>query len=421
MLKKVLIISFLFLILVVLSILGINYWKVFLFQDSAWILAAAASLGLLSGGLLAGFKKEIEMAVPAGLVKRHTLISFMEHWGTTLGLLISMISGLLLIINPSLLQMNLHFLGLILIFIFGDYFLADFLVSKKLNNLLPSFTDILDGTLKKYLFRTKWSDHGKYLASQKSSFLAFIAFGFGIAVTGVIKVIGIIWSLPVEIIRTSTSIHDISAILFSVMVFIHIILVLSVPSNRRLFNSWFTGTIAEQSLKTEAAVTVPINSNSDFKILYPSGFTNAASYILDSRGVIQTAAKLVTEDGELTLDIAAKTRLLDQAGGPLSQLSMGPPVDPPPPPESSTIILARELGPRGAAFDPPLALTMKYRTLPAGADEKTIRMVFWNGETWQSLPGAPDPVNRTVTAGISHPGKYALVSGQLICKDNEDR
>jgi cytochrome b subunit of formate dehydrogenase len=396
MLKKVSVISFIFLILAALSILGINYWKVFLFQDSAWILAVAVSLGLLSGGLLSGFKKEIDSAAQAGLAKRHTLISFMEHWGTSLGLLVLMISGLLLIVNPSLLQMNLHFLGLILIFLFGGYFLADFFVSKKFNNLLPDFTDIIDGTIKKYLFRTRWSDKGKYLASQKSSFLAFAAFGIGIAVTGVIKIIGIKWNIPVKIIQTSTSIHDISAILFSVIVLVHIIMVVSVPSNRRLFISWFTGTIGEQT---------------NINTLNLREFTSAASYILDSRGVIQTAAKIVTLDGGLMLDIAAKTRLLDQAGGPLSQLTVGPPAGPPAPPEQGMIILAHELGPKGATFDPPLILTLKYKALPAGADEKTIRIIFWNGASWQSLPGRLDPANRTVTARISHLSQYALVTG----------
>jgi cytochrome b subunit of formate dehydrogenase len=248
MLKRTLIGSLLILIFLNLGILGIYYLKVSLFQISPWILAISIYLGLITWVLMTLFKKET-LIVPAGLLKRHTLASYMEHWGTAFGLFVLIISGLLLLINPTLFQMNLHFLGLFFVLLFGSYFLADFFVSKKFNNLLPNYIDIADGTLGKYLFRMKWSDNGKYLSSQKSSFLSLTTFCIGITITGVLKLVGIIWSLPVELIQISTRVHDIAGALFVLVVVVHIMLVLFVRSNRRLLISWFTGTIPEEHPK----------------------------------------------------------------------------------------------------------------------------------------------------------------------------
>jgi cytochrome b subunit of formate dehydrogenase len=246
MLKKALIASILLLILLALSISGITFLKASLFQTVPWVLAAPVFLGFLAGGLLARLKTKTGLTAPSEPEKRHTIVSFVEHWATAAGLLVLIISGLRLKRSPDLFQANLHFLGLFIFLFFGGFFLADFFVSKKFSNLLPNLSDIIDGTLKKYLFRMKWNDKGKYLSSQKSSFLVFSAFGIGIVITGIIKMAGIMWSLPVELIQISTSIHDIAAVLFVLVVIIHIFWVLLVNYNRRLLISWFTGIIPQE-------------------------------------------------------------------------------------------------------------------------------------------------------------------------------
>jgi cytochrome b subunit of formate dehydrogenase len=248
MLKRVLIISLLILIFLILSILGINYLKVSLFQTSPWILVIPICLGLLTGGLITMFKKK-KLIVPTELLKRHSLASYMEHWGTALGLFVLIISGFLLLIKPTLFQMNLHFLGLFFVLLFGCYFLADFFISKKYNDLLPNYVDLIDGTLRKYLYKTRWVDNEKYLSSQKSSFLSLTTFGIGITITGMIKIVGMLWNLPLELIQISTRVHDIAAALFVIVVLIHIILAALVRDNRRLLVSWFTGIVPEDGPK----------------------------------------------------------------------------------------------------------------------------------------------------------------------------
>lgn len=137
--------------------------------------------------------------------------------------------------------MNLHFIGLIITLYFGTYFLVHSLVTKKLKNLIPDFSDIIKGTFKKYIMGAKWTDKGKYLSSQKSAFLVFALLGAGIIVTGSIKTVAYYWGVPFKVTQIVTQSHDIIAGLFVLMLVVHIIFVVSIPSHRRLLKSLFTG------------------------------------------------------------------------------------------------------------------------------------------------------------------------------------
>lgn len=101
--------------------------------------------------------------------------------------------------------------------------------------------DIWDGTIKKYLLRKKWNDAGKYLSSQKSAFFAFAVLGLGVLVTGAIKMGDLAGQDPSQSVSVASYVHDIFAILFILLLIIHILLVLVVRSYRRLLVSWFTG------------------------------------------------------------------------------------------------------------------------------------------------------------------------------------
>jgi cytochrome b subunit of formate dehydrogenase len=244
MLKKVIIVSTIFVILLVPAIFWMDYLNVYLFISSPWLLFIPAFLGLLFGVLKTGLKSTSGQGEE--LAGRHTVGSFMEHWGAAFGIIILMVSGFVLKASASLLQTNLHFLGLFVTLLFGSYFLIDFFAGSKFNTLLPDFTDIIDGTVKKYLLRSKWKDGTKYSSSQKSSFLAFLTLGIGIMVTGIVKVIGLSGNISPGLLQVSTTVHDAAAELFSVLVLLHIILALAVPSNLRLSGSWFTGKTPEK-------------------------------------------------------------------------------------------------------------------------------------------------------------------------------
>jgi hypothetical protein len=167
-------------------------------------------------------------------------------------------------------------------------------------------------------------------------------------------------------------------------------------------------TSVDSGLITVMSKTNSGGGGSSYPILRIMGFAADAGVSLQRDGVREEAIQLQTGDKKVGLDIAANTKLLDQAGSPLTQLIFSPWVNPPQPPERNTMIMAFELGPEGAAFDPPLTLTVRYGVLPRGVDQSTTRIMYWDGSSWQSLPSRLD-VNRTVTAEISHFSKYALV------------
>jgi hypothetical protein len=128
---------------------------------------------------------------------------------------------------------------------------------------------------------------------------------------------------------------------------------------------------------------------------------------LTTEGAATAAAQYKSHDGKLILDIAAATKLTNSTGDTLTTLSAAVLADPPPAPEGNAILLAYELGPEGATFDPELTLTFSYGTLPEGA--KNLRLMYWNGTAWKYVPADVDTAQGTVAASITHFSKYALI------------
>jgi cytochrome b subunit of formate dehydrogenase len=246
MVKKTVSFLVVYLIVVGLVIVWVSSVQTKLFSDIPWMFSIAIIIGVIAGIFTARAKLKNtgqEVNPP-----RHTLYSFMEHWGTGIGIILMIVSSRLLGLafvpqenNPSVMPSNLHFTGLIFTLLFGGYFLADFLVSREYRTMMPSLRDIWDGTIKKYLLRKKWNDTGKYLSSQKSAFLAFAVLGLGVLVTGVIKTAGLRGQDPSPSVTGVSYAHDIFALLFILLLIVHIVLVLAVRSYRRMLVSWFTG------------------------------------------------------------------------------------------------------------------------------------------------------------------------------------
>jgi cytochrome b subunit of formate dehydrogenase len=165
----------------------------------------------------------------------------LEHWGTAIGIFILIVSGFQIHYHAGLPAIKLHFLGILFTLLFGSYFLTDFFVSRKYRVLLPRLKDIIDGTVRKYFFRFKYRENGKYLASQKASFLLFVVLGMIILITGIIKLLFFYITISFRLFEISTRIHDISAILFGLVLVIHILLVIARRHNWPLLLSWFNG------------------------------------------------------------------------------------------------------------------------------------------------------------------------------------
>jgi thiosulfate reductase cytochrome b subunit len=246
MLKKTLSAASVVIVIFALAIVMTYNARDFLFHSLGWVLELALILGILTG-IIRGIMHNSRVQRSNPQPDRHTLDSFLEHWGTAGGIFILLISGFFILGDYRRgFSANLHFLGLVITLYFGTYFLAHFFVSKKYRYLLPGINDILGGTVKKYLLGADWKDTGKYLSSQKSAFLTFVIVGIGIFLTGTIKLAAFYFSIPGQLKFIVTRIHDYLTFFFLFFLLIHILLALITGSNRRKFTSFFTGKINGQ-------------------------------------------------------------------------------------------------------------------------------------------------------------------------------
>ena len=163
-----------------------------------------------------------------------------------------MVSGFKIVVDISLWAVNLHFLGLIVTLFFGFYFVGDFVASRKHEELLPDASDIFHGTIKKYLLRAPWKDTGKYQSSQRAAFLSFVVIGSEIVVSGGIKAAAQFGLVSTDLLKIATFIHDTAAVLFVLLLVVHIGLVILVKAHRKLLPTWFTGGAIENQFEAIA-------------------------------------------------------------------------------------------------------------------------------------------------------------------------
>jgi cytochrome b subunit of formate dehydrogenase len=246
MLKRVLLIIGMIAFILTVSVLwdqkfGSLYSPFQVFRDSRLIFIivsiAGAALGIIGGIIKIVLGSRKTNLQP----ERHSIDSILEHWGTAVGIFILIVSGIQIHYHTGLPAIKLHFLGILFTLLFGSYFLTDFFVSRKYKTLLPRLKEIIDGTVEKYFFRFRYKENGKYLASQKASFLFFVVLGAVILITGIIKLLFFYITISFRLFEISTRIHDISALLFGLILIVHVLLVIARPHNWTLLLSWFNG------------------------------------------------------------------------------------------------------------------------------------------------------------------------------------
>jgi len=143
-----------------------------------------------------------------------------------------------------------------------------------------------------------------------------------------------------------------------------------------------------------------------------SGLTSETPVSISTSGVASSNVVLRTASGELEIVIPASTALRDAQRNPLSSLNAAAVVTLPQAPAQKTIILARELGPSGATFDPRITLTFSYdpAQLPAGASEDSLEIVFWDGTKWAGLATAVNSQAHAASAQVTHFTVFALMA-----------
>ncbi|MDP2730108.1 MAG: hypothetical protein Q8O55_06475 [Dehalococcoidales bacterium] len=138
-----------------------------------------------------------------------------------------------------------------------------------------------------------------------------------------------------------------------------------------------------------------------------SGFTATVPLQVNAQGIVQVSTTLTTTDGKLSLEIPAGTKILDAQGNPLASITAVLATTPPSPPPAGAIVLAYNLGPDGATFDPPLTLTIEYdpADIPEGVAEEDLVIAYWDGTEWVVLDSVVDAL--AISPGV--------VSGTLHC------
>jgi hypothetical protein len=141
------------------------------------------------------------------------------------------------------------------------------------------------------------------------------------------------------------------------------------------------------------------------------GLSSTTSLKVDDDGIAQETVQLTSPDGIATITVAKETKLLNAQGKPLDILSATRVTSPPPAPPGTAIASAYSFGPEGAAFSPPIVLTLSYDPLelPKGVEENDLYIAYWNGYQWLKLESTVDTIMKTVSAVVSHFSQFALL------------
>ena len=266
MLKKILLVLFFCLaafgVCVGLSYTSLRATPLFDNRIAQWGLVIATVVGIALGVARGFMKKKCE--IQGDLVTRHGVGSFISHWGTALGIFAAIYSGIVLgffvtnngnsigflpVFAKDTIQviqaLNVHYFSVIMILFSAFFFVADYIATRDWTLLVPNLRDVIHGFIGKYFLRRKWNEDEKYLASQKSAAIPYLAIGLVVLLSGAVKVAGHIWDISANILGWATIIHDVFMvfIIFFTLVHISIIVLLG---DWPAFRSWFTGTMSKK-------------------------------------------------------------------------------------------------------------------------------------------------------------------------------
>jgi hypothetical protein len=183
-----------------------------------------------------------------------------------------------------------------------------------------------------------------------------------------------------------------------------------------------TAIITTSTLTTTTAIIAPTTTATTIpptpiilsqKVTTGNNMVTQTNVLLDSKGVSEAAGQISTIDGSVFFGIAAGTQMLDAQGQPLLEVTASIPSSYPPSVPPDVIVLPYDFGPSGATFSPALTMTLKYDTLPANIIGNTLFIAWWNGSKWLEIPSTIDPVNKTVTAQVSHFTDYVVMGKKL--------
>ena len=247
------------------SFTAMNNSSLFANVAADWALVGIAGLGLILGGVRGLMKKRSE--IRGNIVIRHGIGSFIEHWGTGIGIFAAMATGFLMgmsfgfwTIGPFaatpaavVAPVNLHYFAVALIVFSSFFFVGDYILGRNMQLLIPNTQDIIQGFIGKYFLRRQWTKEDKYLSSQKAAFMPYILIGLVVLITGAFKVASHIWPVQADIWGWASLLHDYFAAFFILFTIVHVSLVVFL-GHWPAFWSWFTGSMPLHEVEHEHSV-----------------------------------------------------------------------------------------------------------------------------------------------------------------------
>jgi cytochrome b subunit of formate dehydrogenase len=263
MLKKTLLVLF-----VLLAALGVGIYfsytslkliPLFDNHNAQWGMVATVVVALILGVARGLLKKKNE--IKGEIVTRHGVGSFISHWATGFGIFALIYSGVMLgffIMNGKSIwfipvfaktleqvipALNVHYFAVLMTLFGGFFFGADYIATRDWTLLVPNMQDIIKGFIGKYFLRRPWAKEEKYLSSQKSAAMPYIAIGLVILITGAIKVAAHVWPISANVWGWATVIHDVFMVFIILYTLVHVGIVVAL-GDWPAFRSWFTGTMS---------------------------------------------------------------------------------------------------------------------------------------------------------------------------------
>jgi PKD repeat protein len=161
-----------------------------------------------------------------------------------------------------------------------------------------------------------------------------------------------------------------------------------------------------------AQVVVPTTAPAPTMTETPPDPGRSAKVYTNPQGVVTQLTRLESTDGLATMTLAEGVLAQDAGKNPLTEITIKavPAGEMPAVPSGSAFTfagMAYEIGPDGASFSPPLALTFTLPQAQWGRDY-AVKMFDKVSGTWQDLPLTFDATTGTVTVQVSHLCCFAL-------------
>lgn len=238
-----------------------SYTYPLLFKTATWVIPVAALLGVYFGASLRRAKDSPD-AKP-GQILRHDEVAFFEHTAHATSTLLLMVTGTLLgyLFIPRLVtgaesagfMLNLHFVGVVVFLFVNFYYLTEAWLDSRLREHLPERDDFRTALLH-YACQLKLApgpapEEGKYLASERLSYVGWVLGVAGILLTGAVKVTAHVLPLPGALMSPVTFLHDLFSLYMVLMLAAHVFFSSILPWSWPLLRSMVTGYVTEEYAK----------------------------------------------------------------------------------------------------------------------------------------------------------------------------